>query len=177
MKNIFRKLKNKQGFTLLELLVVVLIIGILAGIALPQYRLSIEKSKAAEALSLITPLKQAVDMYVLTHGYQNIELVGKMGGDGGDLDIDIESVMDCSLDDGDRCYSENFSYDVFCGSNYCTITANRQHGDADSVKYGFGLEKTDNGWKQYCYTIETDIGRKVCRSLEGQGWQYHEGWW
>ena len=168
---------NKKGFTLLELLVVVLIIGILSTIALPQYRVAVEKSKAAEAMSLIAPLKQAIDLHVLANGYNGVELVGTMGEGSGNLDIDIESVMDCSLDDGDRCFSNNFSYDAYCTSNKCIITANRQSGLNDSEKYGLGLEKTDNGWKQYCYTIETDIGRKVCRSLEGQGWQYHEGWW
>ena len=60
-------MRNKKAFTLLELLVVVLIIGILAAIALPQYRRVVEKSRASETLTLMNAINKAVDVYYLTH--------------------------------------------------------------------------------------------------------------
>ncbi|WP_428049902.1 type IV pilin protein [Candidatus Avelusimicrobium caledoniensis] len=61
-------MNNKQAFTLIELLVVVLIIGILAAVALPQYQKAVEKSKGAQALTLLKSVYQAAKAYQLANG-------------------------------------------------------------------------------------------------------------
>ena len=59
---------NKKAFTLLELLIVVLIIGILATIALPQYKRAVERSKMAEAVTMVKTIAQAQQRYYMIHG-------------------------------------------------------------------------------------------------------------
>jgi type IV pilus assembly protein PilA len=53
-------LNNKNGFTLIELMVVIAIIGILAAIAVPKYQDYIAKTRVTEGLSLAAGAKLAV---------------------------------------------------------------------------------------------------------------------
>ena len=54
---------NKNAFTLIELLIVVLIIGVLTSIAIPGYLSAIEKSRATEAMNMVKSLNDSAYAY------------------------------------------------------------------------------------------------------------------
>lgn len=60
--------QESRGFTLLELLVVIVIIGLLSGLVVPRYFDTVGKSKAKIAKAQMTSLEQALDQYRLDVG-------------------------------------------------------------------------------------------------------------
>lgn len=83
-----RRIKKDNGFTLIELMVVVAIVGILAAIAIPSYQDSMRKSRRADAQGALMNFANAMERYFTENNtYCGVSQWGNDScGDGGEFD-------------------------------------------------------------------------------------------
>jgi prepilin-type N-terminal cleavage/methylation domain-containing protein len=77
-------LKNEKGFNLVELLIVILILGILAGLVLPYTFKVVEKNRATAAVGILHTVAQAQRAYWID--YPGSEPIGTLTNDGNTAD-------------------------------------------------------------------------------------------
>ena len=63
-----RQLNSEDGFTLVELIVVVMMIGVLSSIAIPQFMTAADKAKQKEATGIVSALIKAATAYQTEYG-------------------------------------------------------------------------------------------------------------
>lgn len=101
-------MKKIKGFTLLELLIVVLIIGILASLAIPRYIKATESAKAAEAYKNLNAIRQAEWAYYARTGMFVADMSSLTNFDR----LDIESPNTIPNRDFDyRAYKSSIEFD------------------------------------------------------------------
>src|SRR6266404_8264170 len=69
----------RRGFTLIEILIVVIILGILAAIVIPQFSSASSDAKKASLRSTVQTLRSQIALYKLQHGDTLPDLAGAAG--------------------------------------------------------------------------------------------------
>ncbi len=156
--------KNLKGFTLLELLVVVLIIGILAAIALPQYKKVTERAKMSEAVTVVKAIAAAQQRYYLLHG--NYLLCNNLA----DLDVDLGG-SDCTYSSSCVC-KETTNFKYMSNNTYDTMIALAHR--TPTYKYYIAIRQNDPNKIICSYTGRGDyhpnkIQKELCDKLNETG--------
>ena len=142
-----------NAFTLIELLVVVLIIGILAAVALPQYRVAVEKARATEALTILKSVKDAEERYYLANG-NYVESFESL-----DVDIPGTVVSDIQIDLPGQ-------WSILVSSLSYTYAMRKSKANS----FVFYYEHVSSGFvnKKSCQAQQdNNLANQVCKSLGG----------
>jgi prepilin-type N-terminal cleavage/methylation domain-containing protein len=118
-------LRKAKGFTLIELVIVIVIVGILASVSVPIYRGYTRKAMASEAIALAASVASAEKVYFAEHnGYVNVA-----SGSTGDANIPVSAV-------GNKYFN---AYSVTnAGATSFVVTVNAlTSGDASGITYTF----------------------------------------
>ena len=127
-KNCFTGRLDVKAFTLIELLVVVLIIGILAAVALPQYRIAVDKARAAEAMILVRAVAEAEKTHYLANGSYTTSMENLVVNVSDSQTKNWEMVLDLANDtDKPVVYARraNTTMNVDCWYIYYTLKDNK----------------------------------------------------
>jgi len=140
-------MRRLRGFTLLELILVVIIIGILASLGTVQYTNMVEKSRIAEAKSCLGTLRTLQ----LVHYQQQGEYSAQVNADlvAGDRDIGLNSGLpfDATCTDTNSCTDcYYFWYSCAAADGKCTATrCTGTTGKAPSYKSPYIFDLTIGG--------------------------------
>lgn len=136
---------TRKGFTLVELAVVIVIIGVLAAFGVPRFLKSVERSKASEAFAYLAAVRAAQERFVAKEGKYAEKI--------GDLDINQSSLKYFKFGTADVNGETPMVTTDEGGAPTWTLTLTR---DATTSSYGdYTVVFTQNGFDSSSSILDT----------------------
>jgi len=127
----------KSGFTLMEMVIAVIIMGVIASVAYPRYMLSVERSRTFEAIHVLQAIAVAQNIHFLENGFYAVDI--------DDLDVEISSMENFvihSINNDENqlavLHREPGVYEVWIDKDLVITCA--WTGDTDDICAKFGFE-------------------------------------
>ena len=151
---------NKKGFTLLELIIVIIIVGVLASLALTRFFLVVERARTVEAVSNIKIIRQSVERCYLMHS--------------GNFFGGCNNFSDLGIDDPGVSPGSHFRYSVIPSNfEYIIIASRNTYELSSSATAASPSEIWNNqcGGSIFTFGSDADIGDIIlCADGAGNIW-------
>ena len=148
---------KKKGFTLIEMLVVVLIIGIIAAIAFPQYQKAVLKSRLALVQIAARNIYDALQSYYMANAKYPSQL----------------NELDISFPGGSYVNENTLSFKKYTCTYFpktSTSSTLSVYCITDSPRIGirYMLRADGKAGSRYCITLSSPIAQNLCLDLGGK---------
>jgi len=143
----------RKGFTLVELAVVIVIIGVLAAFGVPRFLKSVERSKASEAFAYLAAVRAAQERYIAKEGVYATKL--------SDLDI-VQGSLKYFTDDAGAAVDGDTVIDTSESTDSAPAWKLTLKRDPNTSSYGdYTVVFTQDGFLGAESTIVNDTNKEI----------------
>lgn len=165
-KTAFSFLRCAAAFTLVELVIVVLIVGVLTAMAVPQFQVAVASTRLATVINVTRALKDAQERRLMRFGHYSDSLAG----------LGYSLPVDCVDQGGGQAICEKTKYDV---GHMDVIGDVAGFTDINGylMYYAFPTEQPDKANQTECLALENNrIAASVCEGYGGEKVGTHTSW-
>lgn len=121
----------KKGFTLVELMMVMVLVGILVAVALPKYTASLERSRAVEGITLLKDVSDYLNTHYVMNGsqytavaFEQIDTIKQKNFYEPEISIDNDSSPKAAVVQAERRDDQGWDY---------TLIAHNENGELKKI--------------------------------------------
>ena len=157
-------MNNKQGFTLIEILTAIIIIGVLVAAAYPQYRKVVQKSYATQAITLLRSMMDSSERLAMQKGYKSYSALRAADSDSTMSTLALMDMFD-SASAPAGCTGSVYTLTCANGSDALKAFSYKVDAKGTDNKYYVAAKKLQTPYTNTYILLSRDDNQLYCQSV------------